>query len=252
MDSRKLICLIYQRRGMWDRHHPSNRSLYAQGVLWEEVVRELNSTSYEVKAKWQTLEHSFRKIMRRIQMRGYGVNNAKCVDDKSMQRFRRLYFLKSQYRPSESNGHIPPKEKRVSGVVPTDAKEEKNSRSDQTREEKVESSKLSKLDDVPADTMDAETDTSGPLAPNEQQTTLSIDSGTTNQVTGRSYETAVGSAPPEIQRPKLKVSEDGRKERDEDVSFFESLIPHVKGLSPARKMLLRMKTQELIYNFIYN
>ncbi|PNF17481.1 hypothetical protein B7P43_G18171 [Cryptotermes secundus] len=250
MASRKLIRLVYQRRGLWDRQHPSNRSLYAQGVLWEEVARELNSTSYEVKAKWQTLQHIFRIIMRRMQMRGCGVNNAKFVYYKSVLSF--ITFLKSQYRPSESNGHIPPKEKRTSGVVPTDAKKDKNSRSDQAREEKVESSKLSKLDDVPADTMDAESDTSGPLAPNEQQTTLSIDSGTTNQVTWRSYETAVGSAPPGIQRPVLKVSEEEHKVCDEDISFFYSLIPHIQGLSPARKMLLWMKTLELIYNFIYN
>ncbi|PNF32547.1 hypothetical protein B7P43_G02421 [Cryptotermes secundus] len=123
----------------------------------------------------------------------------------------------------------------------------KNSRSDQTRGEEVESSELSKLDDVPADT-----DSSVLLPPNEQQTTSSIDWGTTNQVTWRSYETDVGNAPPEIQRPILKVGEEGHKVRDEDTTFFESLIPHIQGLSPERKMLLRMKTLELIYNFIYN
>ncbi|GBP41702.1 Transcription factor Adf-1 [Eumeta japonica] len=33
--------------------------------------------------------------------------------------------------------------------------------------------------------------------------------------------------------------------KDEDVSFFNSLLPHVKKLDPAKKMMLRMKIQEI-------
>lgn len=40
--------------------------------------------------------------------------------------------------------------------------------------------------------------------------------------------------------------------KDEDVGFFDSLLPHVKKLSPAKKMMLRMKIQELVYNTVYN
>lgn len=40
--------------------------------------------------------------------------------------------------------------------------------------------------------------------------------------------------------------------KDEDVGFFDSLLPHVKKLGPAKKMMLRMKIQELVYNTVYN
>jgi hypothetical protein len=154
---------------------------------------------------------------------------------------KHFFLQKCQLKPHASSGDIPPKEN-------------KNSRDDQTgtRNEGLESSKLSKFDGVPANTMDAETDASGPLSPNKQLAALSIDSHTTKHGTTRSSQTDIAYPSAEIQRPILKVSEDEYKARDEDISFFESLIPHTKGLSPERKMLLRIKTQELIYNFIYN
>lgn len=40
--------------------------------------------------------------------------------------------------------------------------------------------------------------------------------------------------------------------KDEDIGFFNSLIPHVKKLGPAKKLMLRMKIQELVYNTVYN
>lgn len=33
--------------------------------------------------------------------------------------------------------------------------------------------------------------------------------------------------------------------------FFEYLLPHVRLLYSQRKMLLRMKMQKLVYNFVY-
>lgn len=40
--------------------------------------------------------------------------------------------------------------------------------------------------------------------------------------------------------------------KDEDVGFFNSLLPHVKKLGPAKKLMLRMKIQELVYNTVYS
>ncbi|KAF9418651.1 hypothetical protein HW555_004617 [Spodoptera exigua] len=40
--------------------------------------------------------------------------------------------------------------------------------------------------------------------------------------------------------------------KDEDIGFFNSLLPHVKKLGPAKKLMLRMKIQEMVYNTVYN
>ncbi|KAF2887960.1 hypothetical protein ILUMI_18213, partial [Ignelater luminosus] len=51
---------------------------------------------------------------------------------------------------------------------------------------------------------------------------------------------------------KLRILENRRqKTTDEDVSFFDSLLPHIRTFSPQRKLLLRMKIQQVVYNFAY-
>ncbi|KOB77943.1 Transcription factor Adf-1, partial [Operophtera brumata] len=49
-----------------------------------------------------------------------------------------------------------------------------------------------------------------------------------------------------------KSVNDTGEPKDEDVGFFDSLLPHVKKLGPAKKLMLRMKIQELVYNTVYN
>ncbi|CAK1546674.1 unnamed protein product [Leptosia nina] len=48
------------------------------------------------------------------------------------------------------------------------------------------------------------------------------------------------------------ASTEGEVTKDEDIGFFNSLLPHVKKLGPAKKLMLRMKIQELVYNTVYN
>jgi hypothetical protein len=172
----------------------------------------------------------------------------RCGDDgldfsrrSTLPTLKHFCLQKYQLKTHASSGHIMPKENKTSRGDQTD-----------TPEEKLVISRIIKFCGASADILEAETEASGPLSSNEQQAALSIESHTNNYSTRRSYETDVGNAPAKIERPKLKVSEDEQKARDEDIAFFKSLIPHTRVLSPARKMLLQIKTQELIYNFVYN
>jgi hypothetical protein len=121
-----------------------------------------------------------------------------------------------------------------------------------TRDGEFESSKLGASHGAPTYILDVKTQNCCPLSPITQPAGLSAELHTTKHITKRSYQTDVGHALAQIERPMLKVRRDKHKARDEDTSFFECLIPHIKGLSPERKMLLRMTTQESIYNFVYN
>lgn len=156
--------------------------------------------------------------------------------------FRRLYFLKGQFTSHANSGDIPPNEKKILRDEQID-----------TRDGGSENSQFSELDGASMDTLDVKIETFDSLISNEQQqATINNESCTVKHSAKRPYQPDVGIAPARIDRPTQKVSEDEYKTWDEDASFFESLIPHIKGLPPARKMLLRMKIQELIYNFVYN
>jgi hypothetical protein len=152
--------------------------------------------------------------------------------------FKRLYFLKDQFPSHASSEDIPPKQNRIL-------------RDDQTETRDEESSQFSELDGASVDILDIKIETSESLNSDLQQATSSIDARTTKHGAKRPHHQDTVSTSSENEKQKLKTSDEEEKTRDEDASFFESLIPHIKGLPPSRKMLLRMKIQELIYNFVY-
>jgi hypothetical protein len=168
---------------------------------------------------------------------GDGLELSKSLTSPSLKYCLQKYQLKSH----ASNSHIQPKENKISWDDKAD-----------TRDEQLEGSKIIKFVGAPADILDVETEACGPLSSNEQQAALSIESHTTKHNSRRSYQTDVDNASTQTEGPMLRVSEDEHNARDEDTIFFDSLIPHVKGLSLARKMQLRIKTQKLIYQFVYN
>lgn len=50
----------------------------------------------------------------------------------------------------------------------------------------------------------------------------------------------------------LKTGEEIREPDDEDLLFFRSLLPHVRHIQPAQKLLLRRKILEVVSNFLYS
>jgi hypothetical protein len=153
-----------------------------------------------------------------------------------------MYFLKDQFTCRPSGGDQARKQSKVL-------------RDDQpdTRDGGLETSQCSELDGASVDILGVKIETYDSLNSLEQQATSNIESYAIKHGIKRSYPSDVEQRPAEPDRPNLIASEDEYKTtKDEDTSFFESLIPHIKRLSPARKMLLRMKIQELIYNFVYN
>jgi hypothetical protein len=146
-----------------------------------------------------------------------------------------------QLKSHASSGHIKPKENKTSRDNQTD-----------TREEKLENSRTIKCCGATMDISDAESEASCPPPSSiENKAALSNGSHTTKYSTRRSSQTDAANSSA-VNRPIPKLSGDEQKAWDDDTSFFRSLIPHVKELSPKRKMLLRIKTQELIYNYVYS
>lgn len=241
MDTDKLISLVHLRRTLWDQGDSRHHNRYVLDKLWGEVAQELSCSSDTVRTRWKSLRDGFRKELKKVPKGSSADAGLEFSDYSTWPHFRRLYFLKDQFASHSSSGDIAPKEKKILRDEQID-----------TRDGGSENSEFSELDGASVDTLDVKIETFDSLISNEQQATTNMESCVAKHSTKRPYQSDVGNAPARMDRPTLKVSEDEYKTRDEDVSFFESLIPHIKGLPPARKMLLRMKMQELIYNFVYN
>jgi hypothetical protein len=194
-----------------------------------------------VRVRWKSLRDGFRKELKKVPKAVSDDGGPTCSDYSTWPHFKRMYFLKDQFTYHASNEDLPSKQNRILREDHTE-----------TRDEQLESSQFSELDDASMDVLDIKVETFDLLDSNAQRPTSGIEPCTTKHGTKRSHEEDADSTPAETERTKLRVKEEERSNTsEEDVSFFESLIPHIKGLPPARKMLLRMKIQELIYNFVY-
>lgn len=55
-----------------------------------------------------------------------------------------------------------------------------------------------------------------------------------------------------FKEPKEKCSKKSEEESNEDLKFFESLLPHVKKISSHQKLLLRSRMLDLVQQYAYN
>ena len=195
-----------------------------------------------VRNRWKSLRDGFRKELKKVPKGKSGEAGSAFSDYSTWPHFRRMYFLKDQFTSRPSSGDQPRKQNKILRDDQTE-----------TRDGELGSSQFSELDGAPVDILGVKIETFDSLNSHEQQATSDIEPYIIKHGIKRSLPSDVDMRPADPERPNLKISEDEYKTtKDEDTSFFESLIPHIKRLSPARKMLLRMKIQELIYNFVYN
>lgn len=215
--------------------------MFVQVDLFQKILNCNFVSGDTVRVRWKSLRDGFRKEFKKVPKGMSGDAGPASSDYSTWPHFKRLYFLKDQFTSRPSSGD-------------PSTKQNINLREDQTetRDEELESSQFSELDGASVDILDIKVETFDSLDSNVQQSTSSIEPFMTKHGTKRSHQEDTDSATAETERPKLRVKEDElNTTSEEDASFFESLIPHIKGLPPARKMLLRMKIQELIYNFVY-
>lgn len=149
----------------------------------------------------------------------------------SWQYFVSLYFLKDQFTVRSSTGNMP------------DVGHDNIVHEDNTHSGVFESN----MQDV-----DDSINVNQPPLPEE---TIEANASTHNNKglkRKRQNDADIGTALIRIEENKLRVLEkQHQKTTDEDLSFFESLLPHIRTLTPQKKMLLRIKMQELVYNFVY-
>lgn len=147
----------------------------------------------------------------------------------SWQYFDSLSFLKDQFTARHSSGNLPIVEQNI-------LDEDENSQA--VNETDVE-------DDEPV---------IEELLPNnasKKKREMPSTSSTKGKKRKIENDLDVGTALVRLEENKLKILEDNKKTLDEDASFFDSLLPHVRKLAPQNKMLLRIKIQELVYSFSY-
>ncbi|XP_039281581.1 transcription factor Adf-1-like isoform X2 [Nilaparvata lugens] len=223
-----IIIAVKNRPALWDRKHRNHHNRHFLIREWKAVAAELNVPGRDkfVKIAWKNLRQEFYKQLNKSTRSG---------DESSWQFFNDLLFLKDQFLPRRSIENLSP--------LPDDAYTEVNEPMDSLLE--VDSS--SEINDA---TMDST------MSPDVSDNSLPVEEYTRTGFKRRiTTQARIGQELVNLEKEKLelKINKiDGINKNDEDVGFFNSLLPHVKTLGPRKKMMFRMKVQELLFDMAYS
>lgn len=141
----------------------------------------------------------------------------------SWQYFDSLGFLKDQFTPRENKGNLAV----CSGIL----------------------SPSSVVDHATLDPNEELFEDPNPTSPSPIPSP-SISTNTISKARSKKRYTDIGSKLVELEEKKLKLL--ANDNNDDDLKFFESLLPHARKLPDDKKMLMMMEIQQVVYRHVYS
>ncbi|XP_067623379.1 uncharacterized protein [Eurosta solidaginis] len=243
MKIEELISAVYVRNSLWDQNDDCHRNRFVLDKLWDEVAAQMGSTREAVRSKWKTLRDTYRKeLQKRAKLNENETGNLARSSNWTLLRnwkyFTNLSFLRDQFEAGR-NGKF----EMIDSA--SDSQPFKRMRSESPTIPVINQSEYRK-------------------EPDTQYTSTEYCYGSTPQNFRGIFLPLQKQQPPyskvegadvtstEMKPEQIKnVAKIDNAEDYEDMHFFKSLLPHVKQLSPQQKMLLRMKLQGVVYDFVY-
>ncbi|KAF5298254.1 hypothetical protein FQR65_LT09765 [Abscondita terminalis] len=262
MNVESLINEIYKRMALWNQAHPDHHNRYILEKQWLEVAEILGTTADAAKNKWKYLRDTFRKELAKIPKPKSGDAGTFTLESR-WKYFKMLLYLRDQFTPRKSISNLTSasKTKQISSVSATVSTNDDEMDDDSEGTEKeVDDETTARTTDTVSE-CDTQTNdyllspgssTSGVEASKEPRVSLG------RRRKRKSSSDLIGKALLNVETEKLKILEAKQTKSptmptmNEDMHFFESLLPHVIKMNPLRKLQFRGKVQDLVMFFAYN
>ncbi|XP_049855907.1 uncharacterized protein LOC126336358 [Schistocerca gregaria] len=235
MDCEKLISLVHERRSLW---HPEDANYHNRDVarsLWFEIATLLETTSSNVKSKWQNLRDTYR---RELAKNNPPTGSASVGSFSKWKYFHQMNFLQDTYASKRLVGNVPKSLKSDPADLMADVADiqvvsyndetslEDDSFSEQADDERYHS--LTPDESVAAENLfkwakkrpRKKTDPIYNLIELEKAKLVHLESMNSKKQKGEEY--------------------------DEDYYFLMSLLPHLRAVPQHLKLITRVKLQQVL------
>lgn len=197
---------------------------------------------------WKNLRQEFGKQLKKNLRSGSGAPDE---PTSSWPYYQSMLFLTDQFLPRKSSGNLASKDN--NDDVMSDFSDDEQQTTDPEPQGDVNiDNEFEPFNETPS------ASTSHAISVSSNRRTM--DSKMANAVvTKTGYikrvtpQTVIGQQLLEIEKEKLKLKQNKstQDQNDEDVGFFNSLLPHVKQLTPRDKLSFRMQVQNILFNMAY-
>ncbi|XP_058839520.1 uncharacterized protein LOC131694999 [Topomyia yanbarensis] len=216
MDSESIISEVFSHNILWDKTLKEYHNRVLVEKEWNTISKRLDVPKDLLKKRWKNLRDQFGKELKKIPQSKSGDPGPASLDNYSTwPYFKSMWFLQKQMKPRTCSGNL----KDTTMDIADDAE-----RNDFERYDTFETSTVAEEDmpDIPVPAKKGRKK----LDHNEELINL--------------------------EKRKLELLEKkAEKTRDEDEAFFDSLLPHVRMLQPANKLLCRMELQKVVLKHAY-
>ncbi|XP_017467135.1 PREDICTED: uncharacterized protein LOC108359684 [Rhagoletis zephyria] len=228
MDTEVLIKEVFARPGLWDKKNNNHHNIFVLEKLWEEVAVEMKTTPIAARKRWKSLRDKFRTTFTAIPKTKAG-DAQFAYNMHEWRYFRSLLFLKDQFSARKSSGNSV--EDTFEGLLnDADDEGEKEMKFVLPPQEIYDGCRQ---DFTPCSSRASTFDENPPKAKRSKQDSL-------------------GDALLQIEMEKLNYlkEQELHKQDDEDLSFFNSLLPAVRKFSTVDKLDYRMMILQVTRNFL--
>ncbi|XP_049947986.1 uncharacterized protein LOC126456277 [Schistocerca serialis cubense] len=246
MNTEALIAAVYRRSPLWDTGSIHNRDRRIVDALWKEVAAELNCADCTaVKKRWKSLKDYYRCELAKVSHTGGEGSTTEATSNWPF--FHLMSFTKrtigSKYRPRSLEQQLFCEDSKQATVDSSqyDADEETLKSEAKRRHIKTEFPALPHFPDLSESTSFSDTIAHAPvsfmLPPHKRSSRR------------RHHLDSDACADASAETKALSLTEREIQDVDSDeLLFFKSLLPYMRNMNYSRKLLLRMKILELVYN----
>lgn len=195
----------------------------------------------EVKNLWKNLRDEFRKQYNKTPRSGDAA-----PEPTTWKYFNSMLFLTDQFVPRKSTGNLTAEQAVREDVS---MQQEEDTLMESFLEDEMEDSPSVISHDNAQSSRAGVTSPVTTPQPSPTQTTTSR-TGFKSRLTAQAK---IGQELINLEREKLKLKQNRKEDdkNDEDVAFFNSLLPTVKSLDQRKKMLFRMKVQQTLFEMAF-
>ncbi|KAK9712504.1 Alcohol dehydrogenase transcription factor Myb/SANT-like [Popillia japonica] len=256
MDKEKLITAVFIRNVVWDKTNKSHHNSLILSKLWIEIAEECKTSVPLAKGQWKRLRETFSKKYAALPAKRSG-DEAGDIEKNDWPYFETLLFLKDQYTPRETTGNLESIIDEKDQYTPRETTGNLESIIDDNEAEYSESGSTPDVveDDVQSQVPIPSPSLNSPLSANSPASTIQ---DVTSSSKRKKKEHSIGEALLKAEHENLEYlrqKEHDRlirkdKETDEDVAFFNSILPHVRVLNvffqQKEKMGFRIRVMQLL------
>ncbi|KAF6214192.1 hypothetical protein GE061_008931 [Apolygus lucorum] len=222
MNKDDLIDEVLGAPPIWDKRHKQHHNRYVLAKEWKKIGCKLGVSDSEAKTVWKTLRQEFGKQLKKLE--GKSGESGPDEPASSWPYFDKLQFLKDQFTPRPSSGNL---DSNYNSDVPLETGRIDDDASTMSDEN------ISQLPQDPENELFIPSTNEQIQMQNDQRPETPSTSSSRNSSSVASFT-----------RTGYKKTTDVN---DEDVAFFNSLLPTVKLLPRREKMEFRMTVQELLF-----